>query len=298
MILYKENTSLQLQFIEESEILKSKIEIQDKNKNICNVYMEKVSDYMNHVLPNSTKASSQFENTLIALKNICDNVISDLQNLNELKKCLYNIDTNSNDELRKNIDTYNNSYMQIMQKIDIHDVEMQDFTATVLKNYAFVFPTNKTTSAENTKSIKSSRDVSDTSDTNVLIISEKDQIAYLPYKLEEVEEFLNSKENKKPKYSSIQEIIENKYTVHLSSFKFPTISRFREVFNLVRKEKGLLEAFEAAVELMTNFNLNPIIVRACRSVQELNIFVDCLEESETEKFPCFEIEYKIAPVVV
>ena len=184
-----------------------------------------------------------------------------------------------------------------MQTINKHDAQMQDFTTSVLQNYAFVFSSIPEAFPNQSSEIKPSREISNISNTNILIVSEKDQVAYLPYKIEEIESFLKSKRKNKHRYSSVQEVVDRDYTVPLSLFKFPTIARFREVFNLIRKENGLLEAFETAVELMVNFRLDPIVIRACRNVQELNIFVDCLEEDETSKFPCFEIRYEVAPTL-
>ena len=297
MIIYKGEKSLQLQLIEEIEVINTKIEVQEKNKNICTVYMGKISDYINNANPSFAKNQSQVENTLISLKNICDNVILNLQDLNKLKDALHTFDSIPNENLEEFIHTYNNSHIQIIQRIDKHDVQTIDFTAFLLQNYAFVFSTNNEPLPENTLVTRKPSAVH-TSSTNILIISEKDQVAYLPYKIEEVEEYFKAKRKIKHHYSSVQEIIDNKYTIPLSLFKFSTIARFREVFNLIRKENGILEAFETAVELMTNFKLNPIVVRACKNVQELNIFVDCLEEDELDKFPCFEIKYEVAPTVV
>lgn len=290
MIIYEEKKSLQLQLIEEIEVIKDKIEIQEKNKNICNIYMEKISDYINHVIPSSIESQLQFENILRSLKNICNNVILNLQELNELKGILYSIE----DIPSENTDRYNRLHTQIMQRIDKHDAEMQDFTTFVLQNYAFVFSADNNPLIENNVITRKACSTND-SNTNILIVSEKEQVAYLPYKIEDVEKYFKARRKNKHKYSSVQEVIDSKYIVSLSLYKFPTIARFREVFNLVRKENGLLEAFETAVELMTNFNLDPIVVRACKSVQELNIFIDCLEENETDKFPCFEIKYEVAP---
>ena len=305
MINYESNRSVQLQSVEELEIIKGKIGMQEKDRNLCTIYMEKISDYINHISPSSVKNQSQFEYTLISLKAICDNVNLDLQDLNNLKSCICNIDNVSKDSLKEFVDEYNIRYVEIMQRINTHDAQMRDFTTSILQNYAFVFSSNAVPIIDNVVSydippitLATAKIPSvHSSNTNILIVSEKDQMVYLPYKIEEVEEYLKSKRKNKHNYSSVQEIVNKKYIIPLSLFKFPTISRFREVFNLVRKEDGLLEAFETAVELMSNFNLDPIVVRACRNAQELNIFVDCLEEGETDKFPCFQIRYEIAPVV-
>ena len=67
-------------------------------------------------------------------------------------------------------------------------------------------------------------------DNNILIISEKDQKAYLPYKYEDLQKIYKNPNNK---YGSIIEIIQNLYVVPLKKFKKFSIARFREAFNLV-----------------------------------------------------------------
>ena len=42
-------------------------------------------------------------------------------------------------------------------------------------------------------------------------------------------------------------------------------------------------------ELMFKYKLNPIIIAACRNLEELDIYLDCLEENELFDFKCFEI---------
>ena len=130
-------------------------------------------------------------------------------------------------------------------------------------------------------------------DNNVLLISEETQKVYLPYTIEEVMQKLNNSSE----YQTIQEVIDNEYTLPLSTFKNPIVSRFKEAYRFMRvKEKSsVYAALDLAVELMFNSNLNPAIIRACKDMKELNIYLDCLYENEVEKFDCFKIVYKILP---
>lgn len=127
-------------------------------------------------------------------------------------------------------------------------------------------------------------------DNNILIISEKDQKAYLPYKYEDLQKIYKNPNNK---YGSIIEIIQNLYVVPLKKFENFSISRFREAFNLVRHKEhsSFIKALDLAIELMFKHNLNPIIIAACRNLDELDIYLDCLEENELFDFKCFEIRY-------
>ena len=127
-------------------------------------------------------------------------------------------------------------------------------------------------------------------DNNILIISEKEQKAYLPYKYEDIQKIYKNSNNK---YDSIIEVIQNLYVVPLKKFKNFSIARFRETFNLVRykEHSSFMKAFDLATELMFKHNLNPIIIAACRNLDELEIYLDCLEENELFDFKCFEIRF-------
>ena len=124
-------------------------------------------------------------------------------------------------------------------------------------------------------------------DNDILIISEKTQKAYLPYKYNDLKRILNNSKT----YSSILQIIHDLYVIPLAKFRHPIISRFREAYNLVvyKEKKSTLKALDLGFELMFKYKLNPIIIAACRNLEELDIYLDCLEENELFDFKCFEI---------
>lgn len=125
---------------------------------------------------------------------------------------------------------------------------------------------------------------------NTLLIYEKKDIAILPYSIVELEEyFSNHPEN----YSSIQDIINKEYTVSLKKYKNVAFSRFREAFNLAKNKCNLsfIEAVNLANELFFNTNLNPLIITACKDIDELDIYLSCLEDNILDDFKCFNISY-------
>lgn len=130
-------------------------------------------------------------------------------------------------------------------------------------------------------------------DNNTLIISDSNQNVVLPYKVIELEEKL--KKNKK--YKSLEDVIKNEYTLPLETFKNPTKSRFREAFQLIKKKEhgSLKEAIELGFELMFQSDLNPAVIAACKDLDELDIYLDCLDDNELDKFSCFKIEYNVPP---
>ena len=139
------------------------------------------------------------------------------------------------------------------------------------------------------------QDESSICDNKTLLISEETQKVYLPYTIEDVMKKLRTSDE----YQTVQEVIDNEYTLPLSTFKMPIISRFKEAYRFMRiKEKSsVYAAVDLAVELMFNSNLNPAVIRAAKDLKELNIYLDCLYENEVEKFDCFKIIYKVLPKI-
>ena len=133
-------------------------------------------------------------------------------------------------------------------------------------------------------------------DNDTLIVSEKDQKAYLPYKYTDIENIYNQN---KDKYSSLKDVINKEYTLPLNRFKHSASSRFKETINLVlhKENKSILKALDLAIELMFQYKLNPIIIAACRSLEELDIYLDCLEEDELFDFRCFKIKFEVTPKI-
>lgn len=128
-------------------------------------------------------------------------------------------------------------------------------------------------------------------DNDILIISEKSQKVYLPYKYKDIQEICKNSN----KYNSVMDVIHDLYILPLDRFKHPVISRFRESYNFIiyKAKKSTFRAIDLAFELMFKYDLNPIIIAACRNLDELDIYLDCLDENELSDFKCFEtrIEY-------
>ncbi len=133
-------------------------------------------------------------------------------------------------------------------------------------------------------------------DNNTLIISEKEQKAYLPFFYKEVQEIYQNSNNT---YQTMQDVVDQLYVLPLSQFKSSSIARFKECYRLIReKEKGsVTKALDLGLELMFKHELNPIIISACRNSDELDIYLDCLEENELRNFSCFEIKFEVAPQI-
>ena len=131
-------------------------------------------------------------------------------------------------------------------------------------------------------------------DNKTLVISEEDGKVYLPYSKDEIKnEVLQNKGTK------ISEVIENKYILPLDKYKNSMRARFREGYNLMYRKEGKSKksAIMLGIELMFETNLHPAIISACKNLEELDIYLDCLEDNELEKFSCFKIIYKSLPAL-
>ena len=62
-----------------------------------------------------------------------------------------------------------------------------------------------------------------------------------------------------------------------------------------RQKASLAESLSLALELCFNNSLNPAIITACKNLDELDTYLDCLSENEVDKFDLFDIKYEICP---
>lgn len=134
-------------------------------------------------------------------------------------------------------------------------------------------------------------------DNKKLVISEEEGKVYLPYSAEDVK---NEFSKIKDKNITISEIIEKNYVRSTKIYKNSMKSRYKEGYNLMRKKenKSIRESVWLGLELMFEFNLHPAIISACKNLEELDIYLDCLDDNELDKFSCFDIIYKAMPVMV
>lgn len=130
---------------------------------------------------------------------------------------------------------------------------------------------------------------------DTLLISEEEEKVFLPYTAEDLEKELLENEN-----LTVADIIETKHIVPLKNYKNPMKARFKEAFNLMRyrENKSFSESLMLGLELMFESALHPAIISACKNLQELDIYLDCLDDNELEKFSCFKIVYKAMPMLM
>lgn len=295
-------------FIKSNLINNLKIEKENIEQTI-NLYENKKSEFLtittNMVdLTNSInkKKLENFYETISSLKKLFEDINAILILASKLSKditetiALYvqSVENNKN-EIKANLVEYNKQRDELFNKI----LEFEN-TSTVVLNSAITLSLKKT---KKNHSLITSHSINEKArinlelephDNNTLIISEKEQKAYLPFFYSEVKKIY---ENSMKQYQTLQDVINDLYILPLSNFKNSAIARFRESFHLIRKkEKGsITKALDLGLELMFKYELNPIVIAACRNLDELDIYLDCLEENELYDFTCFEIKFEVMP---
>ena len=263
----------------------------EKNKEILNSILKSQKDSKKSILalmqsfaestdPIDIRFVDEIKSILEDLKSsleVCNNSIS----LSE--KLLQEID---NSDLFNNIVLDNFTNASINPKTEPLDENIQSVSDNQGTDLDNIEPSSITENPKIANNSEQSNNISEekTYEDNTLIISEISGEVILPYELETLKHKL---ENQNNTYSSIDDIIKEKYTLPISLYKNPFISRFRESYKLMRnKEKtSIKEAFDLGFELMFNYNLHPAIITACKNLDELDIYLDYLESGETDKFP-------------
>lgn len=231
--------------------------------------------------------------------------INDIQKLslklqNDLITMISLYETNIEDhlnEIKANLVEYNKQRDNLSKKILEFEKENTVFLSNIIK------PTCESPFQKNTKILKQNASYSKIDielnpyDNNTLIISEKDQFAYLPFFYEDIK---NIYKNEKSSYTTLQDVVNQNYIIPLNKFKNSTFSRFREAFQLMRKKEkaSIPKSLDLGLEMMFRYELNPIVISACRNLDELDIYLNCLDEKDTYDFPCFQIRYEITPQVL
>lgn len=134
-----------------------------------------------------------------------------------------------------------------------------------------------------------------TNENRTLVISEKENKVYLPYRKTELKAYMSQYPTQ---YFSYKNVIEKEFILPLSHFmNNQSVARFRETYSLYRDREATssLTAFQKAFSLTFKQNLNPAIIAACKTKKQLDNYLLCLAENKTDEFTDFEILYDMNP---
>ena len=135
-------------------------------------------------------------------------------------------------------------------------------------------------------------------DNNCLLVSETAKKVFLPYSKKEILEYLEKYPNQ---YTSFADVVQQEFIYPIDYYlRHPAFSRFRETYTLIRdrEAKSVLEAFKVSMDVMFHYDLNPAIIAACKSQEQLENYLKCLSEKNLNAFKDFEIRFEIAPFKV
>ena len=188
------------------------------------------------------------------------------------------------------------------EKMTINVQEEKEEKKDIINNQEKYMPINKTSKGKIAKteiateienSYRKEKEIK-VKDNNVLIISQIQNKVFLPYKVEELRRKYNEESGK---FSSIHDLITTEYVVSLDKYKNPVVARFKEAYNLMRKKESATfsDALDLALEVAFKSNLNPAVITACNDLNQLDKYLDCLEENTLDKFNGFKIEYEALP---
>ena len=175
------------------------------------------------------------------------------------------------DKYKKLIDIYNNKYEE----------QSKIITSNVNKINS-LFSTSFTGIHTDTENLE-----------NTLVIDEINSQVILPYNLKDVYNLLKHDTT----YNTINDAINALYRKPLSHFKNAPISRFREAYKLIKEREhgSTKEAVDLGLELMFNGKLHPAIITSCKTLDQLDIYLSCLEYNELNDFHFFKVLYKALP---
>lgn len=304
---YKKDNNLELQKQDIANNLNTQLNIQEMNIKILLECLKNINEVIQNTenLDTLNELIDLLKEIKINLKKLRDNI----SKINKIQSLLEVIPVNiSDNNLNDKLEEYNNLAISFQNDTYNINSEVSNFILKYIEKTSFSNKKNnkeditedevQKTVIENEKRLKDiaiEKELENTeiADNDTLLISQKQNKVFLPYNVSELKEKLY----KNKKYNNIQEIINNEYIIPFDRYKNSIISRFKEAYNLMRKKEkaSITDSLDLALELSFNSLLNPAIITACKNLDELDIYLDCLSSNELDKFNIFKIKYEILP---
>lgn len=306
----------------EKELVNISIEEQKNHKNILVDSMQRLGDSTSEV---ENDASSKIVELLESNKKSLELSRNNLTLLDGILATLDNILKINSEQFEEEINVLNTTIQENTKTVLNNNLEIEKTIKTTLALSKFTFlkeekvevseeiktedsttPLAEEATSNNTvEKVDEKPDVKEESKPvlnmevaeNTLIISEQHKKVFLPYYASVVNDLLTLN---KGKYANVNDVIEQEYTLPIKMFKNSAFARFREAYKLVKHKAhgNFKDAFDLALELFFYYNLHPAIITACRNLDELDYYLDCLENNETHKFDCFKIIFDMTPLAV
>lgn len=272
------NSSIEKEIVE----LQSKLdEQQDLTKRIV-LCLNSLSDAQNSTLEDKgiEKVSDTIHNSLDILKMCNENIDS----INELLQKLLEMKLNFNEldlDLLDTFKKFNEEETKCFEDICSRNIEINKFLEENVDSLNIL-----------DEHIEEHSNLME----DTLVISYQKGTVTLPYRISEIASLYEEHKNY---YKSLQDVVLKVYTRPLKFYKYPTVSRFKEAFKLVKERSNgsIKEALDLGLEVFTNSKIHPAIISACKNTNEFDVYLSCLEYNELDDFHFFKIVFESAPVV-
>lgn len=234
------------------------------------------------------------------LKDISSKIGIDIINL------LVNVEENPDEkekfssqiqELKDLINTFMKTNKNVESKVSLNNKTIEDFfSVSVIKDFLSSINYNANEVNNNNQNSSIVRDSGQINDNPVLVISEKLKKVFLPYYKREIDLYLEQYPNS---YKSAKDVINKEFVLPLDHYMHhPVVARFRETYALIRdrESKSIIDALKYALDIMFHYELNPAIIAACKTQEQLEHYMDCAEKNRLDEFKDFEIRFEVAPL--
>lgn len=240
-----------------------------------------------------TNINSNIINLLVAIESNPNNKNSYIEQAQKLSMAISNYSNScvgiktqiSNNDLSLNTFFSNNKFKDIFDRISNRHSDIYTVQEKESINKTIEIPTTI-----------SNDDMDSVYNNNILRVSEKENKVYLPYSNNEIKSYLVQFPED---YNCAEDVIQKEFIFPLNYYiNHPVLSRFRESYSLIRdrEAKSIIEAIKYSMNLMFTYELNPTIIAACKTQEQLENYLTCLENNELDKFKDFEIKFEISPI--
>lgn len=258
--------------------------------------------------------------------NILDNIVKLLIYVEEHPDDNDNY-SNQVQQLKDNINDFSIKNEDVKSKILLNDIKIDTFfQKNIVKKYLATFDTeihlnnssslnfsneenikfnNSTLEKSEIKNVNNTKlihfekenETSKFEENNTLLVSEKLKKVFLPYTKHEISLYL---EQYPDSYTSFEDVIKKEFVLSLDYYmKHPVVARFRESYSLIRdrESKSVIDAFKYAIDMMFRYELNPVIIAGCKTQEQLEHYLSCLDKNRLDDFTDFNIKFEVNPLV-
>ena len=323
-------TSNEFNFINNANLENQKLdEIILKETKTRDIIVSFINNLHDYISDSNHESNTEFLALLSEVQEIFEKINNNIKIIQDLKddsskildkivELLINIEqnhdnpnsyTNQIQNLKEMINDFSVKNEDVRSKILLNDIKIDTFfQKNIVKKYLSSFDTeihltdktNISSSNKNdlsvNKKITNSNEEENIQENHTLIVSEKLKKVFLPYTKHEISLYLEQYPNS---YTSYQDVIEKEFVLSLDYYmKHPVVARFREAYSLIRdrESKSVIDAFKFALDNMFRYELNPVIIAACKTQEQLEHYLNCLEKNKLEDFKDFEIKFEVAPL--